>query len=180
MKPTFFRNSLDFRKWLDQNHSTAPEIIVGFYKVKSEQSCMTYKEALDSALCYGWIDGVRRKITENSYSNRFTPRRKGSNWSAVNIAKVAILQEKGMMEPCGIEAFEKRAQISEDSIFEFEKYLQKNKKAWNFYQAQSEGYKDYQLKRVYSAKLESTRQSRLKLLLEACKNEVNLWSTENK
>lgn len=108
MKPKFFSSKSDFRRWLEENHETATEIIVGYYNVKSGKGGMTWSESVDEALCFGWIDGVRRKIDEESYCNRFTPRKANSNWSAVNIAKVAELTKKGLMKPAGIAAFAKR------------------------------------------------------------------------
>ena len=148
MKPKFFPTQEDFRKWLEENHDKETEIIVGFYKVGLGKNYMNWSEAVDQAFCFGWIDGVRRKVDEESYSNRFTPRRANSNWSAVNIAKVAELTEKGLMKPAGIAAFEKRkenksrvyAYENEAKQFsgEFEKRFKANKKAWEFFRESGE------------------------------------------
>jgi uncharacterized protein YdeI (YjbR/CyaY-like superfamily) len=119
MNPRFFRTQNDFRRWLEENYETATEIIVGYYNVKSGKGGMTWSESVDQALCFGWIDGVRRKIDEESYCNRFTPRKANSNWSAVNIAKVAELTAKGLMKPAGIAAFEKRKE-SKSAIYAYE------------------------------------------------------------
>src|SRR5688500_6383029 len=102
MEPKFFKTQLDFRKWLEANHDKKDEIVVGFYKVSSGKPSMTWSEAVDQALCFGWIYGVRRKHSEDSYTNRFTPRRPRSIWSAVNIAKVSNLTEKKLMHPAGV------------------------------------------------------------------------------
>lgn len=97
-----------FRAWLETNHATATELWVGYYKKSSGKSAMTYAEAVDEALCFGWIDGLARGIDAEVHANRFTPRRKGSNWSATNIAKMAQLTRAGRMHPAGRKAFEER------------------------------------------------------------------------
>jgi len=101
----FFRSGSEFRKWLDRNHGTATEIWVGFYRKDSGKAGITYKEALDEALCYGWIDGIRKKVDDASYTNRFTPRKKSSSWSDVNVAHVARLTREGRMTPPGVAAY---------------------------------------------------------------------------
>lgn len=175
MKPNFFSTQEDFRKWLEENHDQKDEIIVGFYNVKSGKGGMTWSEAVDQALCFGWIDGVRRKVDEESYSNRFTPRRATSNWSAVNIEKVRVLTEKGLMTLAGIAAFEKRkdeksvvyAYENELKQFseEFEKQFKANTRAWEFFQAQANWYKKQKIYWVMSAKQEATRERRLEKLI---------------
>ncbi len=142
---------------------------------------MNWSEAVDQALCFGWIDGVRRKVDEESYSNRFTPRRANTNWSAVNIAKVAELTEKGLMMPAGIAAFEKRKENksrvyvyeNEAKQFsdEFEKRFKKNKKAWEFFESQANWYKKQMTGWVMSAKQEATRERRLEKLIGESENE---------
>src|SRR5690606_10199105 len=99
-----------FRNWLEKNHDKKKELLVGFYKVASGKKSITWSEAVDQALCFGWIDGVRRSIDDSSYYNRFTPRRPGSNWSDINIKKVQTLKKQGLMHPAGIAAFEKRTE----------------------------------------------------------------------
>ncbi len=144
MNAKFFPAQADFRRWLEENHAKETEIIVGYYKVGLGKPGITWSQSVDEALCFGWIDGVRRKIDAESYSNRFTPRRAGSNWSAVNIAKIAELTEKGLMKPAGLTAFEKR-QESKSKIYayenelkqfsdEFEKQFRANEKAWEFFE----------------------------------------------
>ena len=181
MKPKFFPNPSDFRRWLEENHETAIEIIVGYYNVKSGKPVMSWSESVDEALCFGWIDGVRRKIDEESYCNRFTPRKANSNWSAVNIAKVAELTEKGLMKPAGIAAFAKRKE-SKSKIYayenelkqfsdEFEKRFRTNEKAWNFFEKQANWYKKQMINWVMTAKQEATRGKRLEKLIFESENE---------
>jgi uncharacterized protein YdeI (YjbR/CyaY-like superfamily) len=175
MKLKFFPTQEDFRKWLEENHDQETEIIVGFYKVGLGKNYMNWSEAVDQAICFGWIDGVRRKVDEESYSNRFTPRRASSNWSAVNIEKVRVLTEKGLMKPAGIAAFEKRKE-ERSAIYayenelknfsgEFEKRFKSNKKGWEFFESQANWYKKQMTGWVMSAKQEATRERRLAKLI---------------
>ena len=108
MKPLFFSKPSEFRQWLVENHLKETELFVGFYKVSSGKPTMTWSQAVDQALCFGWIDGVRKSLDSDSYCNRFTPRRPTSNWSEINIQKVKELTEQGLMEPAGLEAYSKR------------------------------------------------------------------------
>ncbi len=176
MKPKFFLTQEDFRRWLEENHEKETELIVGFYNVKSSKGGMNWSEAVDQAICFGWIDGVRRKVDEESYSNRFTPRRPTSNWSAVNIEKVSVLTEKGLMMPAGIAAFEKRT-AEKSAIYayenelkqfseEFEKRFKANKTAWEFFDKQADWYKKQVINWVMTAKQEATRERRLKKLID--------------
>lgn len=175
MKPKFFPTQQDFRRWLEENHDKETELIVGFYKVKSGKTSMTWSEAVDQALCFGWIDGVRRKVDEESYSNRFTPRRPNSNWSAVNIKKVGELTAKGLMTPAGIAAFERRREDKSEVYSyenkptefpaEFEKLFRAEPKAWEFFEKQPNGYRRTMMFWVMSAKQEKTRLSRLEKLI---------------
>jgi uncharacterized protein YdeI (YjbR/CyaY-like superfamily) len=182
MEPLFFKTPDDFRKWLEKNHNKEKEVIVGFYKKGTGKPSMDWSQSVDQALCFGWIDGVRRSIDAESYSNRFTPRRPNSNWSSVNIKKVAELTRKGLMKPEGLAAFEKRSEArsgiysfeSEAKTFspEYEKQFMANKKAWDFFSAQPPGYRRLNIFRVMSAKQEKTQWSRLEKLIsasEACK-----------
>ena len=177
MKPTFFSTQDDFRKWLEDHHDTSDELLVGFWKVDSGKPSMTWPESVDQALCFGWIDGVRRRIDEVSYSIRFTPRRKTSIWSKINIAKVEALIEKELMRPAGLAAYEKK-EDKRSVVYsyenaprefdpEYEKRFRKNKKAWKFFEAQPAGYRRQMIYRVVSAKQESTRLSRFEKLIEA-------------
>src|SRR3954469_3261113 len=110
MKPVFFSNQLKFREWLKKHHNAKTELLVGFYKVTSGKESMTWPQSVDEALCFGWIDGVRRSIDEESYSIRFTPRKAASNWSVININKVKQLTKDGLMAPAGLAAFGKRTE----------------------------------------------------------------------
>lgn len=184
MKPKFFPTQSDFRRWLEENHERETELVVGFYKVDSGKRSMTWSEAVDQALCFGWIDGVRRKIDEESYSNRFTPRRPNSNWSAVNIKKVAELTAKDLMRPAGIAAFAKRkeeksaiyAYENERKEFsgEFEKRFRANEKAWAFFEKQANWYKKLMTGWVMTAKREETREKRLEKLIAESEGERKL------
>lgn len=184
MKPKFFTTQEDFRKWLEENHDKKDEIIVGFYNVKSGKGGMNWSEAVDQALCFGWIDGVRRNVDEESYSNRFTPRRANSNWSAVNIEKVRVLISKGLMKPAGIAAFAKRKE-EKSAIYayenelkqfsdEFKKQFQSNEKAWEFFEKQANWYKKQMINWVMTAKQTATREKRLEKLIAASNDEKRL------
>ena len=111
-EPVFFKSQAEWRRWLAQNHDSVKEIRVGLVKVGSGLAGVTHRQALDEALCFGWIDGIRKGIDAVSYRNRLTPRRKGSNWSAINIARVAELEAAGRMRPAGRRAFEMRDPIA--------------------------------------------------------------------
>ena len=119
MEPKFFSTQEDFRKWLEENHQKESELLVVFFKVGTKKSSMTWSESVDQALCFGWIDGIRKSIDEERYQIRFTPRKSTSIWSAVNIKKIEKLIKKGLMFPAGIAAFEKR-QEHKSKIYAFE------------------------------------------------------------
>jgi len=118
--PIFFATASSFRKWLEKNHDKASELLVGFYKVKSGKPSMSWSESVDEAICFGWIDGVRKSIDDESYSIRFTPRKPGSIWSAINIQKVESLSGQGLMQDSGMTAFEKRKE-HKSRIYSYEK-----------------------------------------------------------
>lgn len=172
MKPTFFAKPAQFRAWLAKHHKTAGELLVGFYKKDSGKPSITWPESVDQALCVGWIDGVRRRVDEEAYTIRFTPRRQGSIWSAVNIKRVRELSEAGLMRPAGLAAFEKRDE-KKSAIYSYEqrnttefdpayeKKYRANKKAWAFFAAQPPWYQRVVRYRVMSAKNEETRLRRL-------------------
>lgn len=176
MKPEFFKTQKDFEKWMSKNHSTTSEIIVGFHKVKSQDKGISYKEALDVALCYGWIDGLRKGIDEQTWMIRFTPRKEKSIWSNVNIKRVNELLELKKMQPEGMKAFEKRLahksgiysfEQKKTAVLEksFENKFRKNKKAWEWFNAQAPSYKKTSVFWVMSAKREETRMNRLSILI---------------
>jgi uncharacterized protein YdeI (YjbR/CyaY-like superfamily) len=177
LAPEFFEKPAEFRKWLEKNHQKEKELLVGYYKKGCGKPSMTWPESVDEALCFGWIDGVRRSIDHERYSIRFTPRKPNSIWSNVNIKKVAELSKKSLMQPAGIAAFEKRSE-SKSGIYsfeneakkltpEYEKIFKANKAAWDFFQAQPPGYKKLTIDHIMNAKQEKTQLSRLQQLLSA-------------
>jgi uncharacterized protein YdeI (YjbR/CyaY-like superfamily) len=177
MDPIFFATPDDFRAWLDEHHADTPELWVGFHKKGTGRPSMTWPEAVDQALCFGWIDGVRKSIDEESYANRFTPRRPRSTWSAVNIKRVQELTELGLMRPEGLKAF---AQRSDDrsGIYsfeqqggielgdEFERLFRANPAAWDYFQSRPAGYRRTATWWVVSAKKDETKRRRLETLIE--------------
>ena len=177
MKPKFFKKPSDFGKWLSQYHNKKDELIVGYYKIATGKASMTWSESVDEALCYGWIDGIRHKYDEESYTIRFTPRRPKSIWSAVNIAKVKSLIKEGRMQPEGLAVYKKRT-ADKSNVYSFEqnserlklskeleKEFRKNKKAWLFFEKTAPSYKKGAIWWVISAKKEETRDRRLKQLI---------------
>jgi len=180
MNPTFFETPEAFRKWLAKNHDREDELLVGFYKRDSGRKSITWPESVDCALSYGWIDGVRRRIDDESYSIRFTPRRKGSIWSAINIKRVAELEKLGLMSDAGRKAFEARDE-KKSAIYSYENApkelpaemlarFQKNKKAWKWWSEQAPWYRRVTTHWVVSAKKEETRERRLATLIDDSAN----------
>lgn len=177
MTPTFFATQNEFRKWLQKHHKKETELLVGFYKVGSGKASMTWSESVDQALCFGWIDGVRRTVDEDSYCIRFTPRKATSIWSKINIKKVEELTKAGLMTEAGFKAFSLRKEHKsgiyshekEPTSFsaDFEKQFKKKKAAWDFFNQQAPSYKKVITHWVMSAKQEATRQSRLEKLIKA-------------
>ena len=176
MKPKFFPDPLKFRKWLDKNHNKKKELLIGFYKKSSGKPSITWPESVDQALCFGWIDGIRKSIDEESYSIRFTPRNPKSTWSAVNIKKVEELKKLGLMKPAGLAAYKKREDKNskiysfEQKIVRFdpqyEKTFKKNKMAWNNFLLQPPYYRKTVIHWVMSAKQDETRLKRLDRLIK--------------
>lgn len=185
MKPTFFPTQEDFRKWLQENHDKKTELIVGYYKVGSKKPSLTWSESVDQALCFGWIDGVRKSIDEESYQIRFTPRKPTSIWSAVNIKKMEELSQKGMLHAAGISIFEKRKEEkskiysyeneAENLPEEFEKIFKTNEKAWNYFKNLAPTYQRNSIKWIMSAKQEATRKNRLQKTIADSENQTNPW-----
>ncbi|MGE5449436.1 MAG: YdeI/OmpD-associated family protein [Bacteroidales bacterium] len=185
MDPIFFSNTAEFRKWLEENHQSASEVLIGYYKVKTGKPSMNWSDSVDEALCYGWIDGVRRSIDEQSYYNRFTPRRSKSNWSRVNIEKVERLIAQGRMQPAGLAAFEKRAQARSEIYSyenppdqlsgELEAIFKQHPQAWEFFLSQAPSYKKTRIYWVMSAKQKTTQLSRLTKLIAASENATRLF-----
>src|SRR5258708_35928117 len=120
-KPTFFTSRAQFRAWLENHHSTASELLLGFHKTSSARKGISYSQALDEALCYGWIDGVRKNFDADSYTIRFTPRTRTSHWSRLNIKRAAELQAAGLMHATGLDAYGRRDEGKTiDYSYEFE------------------------------------------------------------
>jgi len=177
MHPVFFATPGEFRTWLARHHESERELWVGFYKKGTGRPSITWPEAVDEALCFGWIDGIRKSIDAESYTNRFTPRKPTSNWSEVNTRRMQELIAAGRVKPAGLRAFE--ARTSEKSgVYSFEQRqnpafapgaLQSFKAhadAWRFFQAQPPGYRRLVTWWVVSAKQEATRARRLKILID--------------
>jgi uncharacterized protein YdeI (YjbR/CyaY-like superfamily) len=174
-EPRFFRTRQAWRRWLERNHATKPELVVGFYKVGSGRQSITYDESVEEALCFGWIDGVRRRIDEASYSMRFTPRRAKTYWSTVNLERFARLQAEGKVAPAGLEAYERR-EDDVDRRYSFEREsidfdreqraaFRANKAAWTYWQVQPPGYRKVATWWVVSPKREATRRAHLDTLI---------------
>jgi uncharacterized protein YdeI (YjbR/CyaY-like superfamily) len=175
--PRFFRTPSNFRAWLENNHATASELWVGFYKKDSGRPSITWPESVDEALCFGWIDGIRKRVDEISYQIRFTPRRRGSIWSAVNIKRAKELTKEKRMRPAGAKAFKAKIE-NKSGIYSYEQRsaelpqpysgkLKKSKAAWDFFQAQPPAYRKMISWYIVSAKKEETRSQRLEKLIAA-------------
>ncbi|NOU96782.1 bacteriocin-protection protein [Paenibacillus sp. LMG 31456] len=176
MNPVFFVSPSEFRTWLEQHHDKTQELWVGYYKKGTGKPSLTWPESVDEALCFGWIDGLRKGIDDISYMIRFTPRKKSSIWSAVNLERVKVLSSLGLMLPEGIRAFEARKE-DKSAIYAYEQkeaaelgdaYEQQfraNKQAWDFFQAQAPSYKKTAIWKIVSAKREETKLKRLAELI---------------
>jgi uncharacterized protein YdeI (YjbR/CyaY-like superfamily) len=176
VQPRFFSSPAQFRAWLEAHHEDETELLVGYYKKASGRPSMTWAESVDQALCFGWIDGVRRGIDDESYSIRFTPRKQRSTWSAINIKRVGELVEEGRMTPAGLAAFERRSddrsriyshERVEQARFEpeQEQRFRANKAAWAWFESQAPGYRRTALHWVVSAKRPEPRERRLAALI---------------
>ncbi len=180
MEAVFFATPAEFRAWLEANHDKASELVVGFYKVGSGKPTITYPQAVDLALCFGWIDGVRRSLDAESYSNRFSPRKPHSTWSAVNIKRVGELTEQGLMHDAGLKVFTERDQSKQNRYSneqetielppEYEAQFRANTQAWEHFQARTASYRRTATWWVISAKQEATRLKRLATLIEDSAN----------
>jgi uncharacterized protein YdeI (YjbR/CyaY-like superfamily) len=174
-EPTFFPTEADFRRWLEANHETAPELLVGFWKKSTGRPSIDWPQARDQALCFGWIDGVRHSLGEEAYTIRFTPRRKGSIWSKVNVARYEALTAEGLMTPAGVQAYEENK--GKSGLYSYEKPLaplaadeeqsfRRNKAAWSHWESQPPGYRKLVLNWITTAKKPETRAKRLATLIE--------------
>jgi uncharacterized protein YdeI (YjbR/CyaY-like superfamily) len=176
MEPTFFRSPEEFRAWLHGHHASDQELLLGFYKKRSGVTGFTQAQAVDEALCFGWIDGHVRALDENRYTARFTPRTSHSIWSAVNIRRAEQLIAQGRMEPAGLKTFTGR-DPRQAGRYSFENHPQSlgeadeaafraNAPAWAFFQAQIPSYQRTAIWWVMSAKTDATRQRRLATLIQ--------------
>jgi uncharacterized protein YdeI (YjbR/CyaY-like superfamily) len=178
-EPTYFEDAVAFRAWLAAHAHSDAELLVGFHKVGSGRPSMSWSESVDQALCYGWIDGVRKRVDDERYTIRFTPRKAGSIWSAVNIAKIAALREPGLMTPAGEAAYARRlearsrvyaherevpAELAPEDLARF----QAQPAAWAYFESCPPGYRRVMLHLIASAKKPETRAARLTKLIEAC------------
>ncbi len=183
-KPTFFVTPSDFRAWLEAHHDKFQELLVGFYKRDSGKPSITWPESVQVALCFGWIDGVRKSIDETSYTIRFTPRKPTSNWSSININLVRKLTKQGLMHPAGLKAF--AARDEKKSIYSYEqrktaqftreqeKQFRAKKAAWEFFRSQAPWYQRVTAFWVISAKREETKLKRLSELIGHSQNRQTL------
>jgi uncharacterized protein YdeI (YjbR/CyaY-like superfamily) len=177
--PTFFATADQFVAWLEKHGAAKAEFVVGYYKCGSKRLSMTWAESVDVALCFGWIDGVRKRIDEHSYQIRFTPRKRTSTWSRINIERASVLQREGKMREAGLKAFSRRRE-DKSRIYSYEQQkvavlergdelrFKKSKAAWKFFEAQPRSYRQLVIWRIISAKRPETRERRLSDLIKAC------------
>jgi uncharacterized protein YdeI (YjbR/CyaY-like superfamily) len=177
MKPRFFKSQTDFRAWLEKHGTTERELWVGYYKKGTGKSGLVYQQALDEALCFGWIDGIVKRVDDISYMQRWTPRTRTSSWSVVNTKRVGELTRLGLMAPPGLKAFRER-DLKRSAIYlyeqkdraldpKFQKALKANKTASAFFEAQPPGYRRLAIMYIMTAKKEETRQKRFDAILKA-------------
>ena len=178
MAPKFFAKPSDFRKRLEKNHDKKSELVVGFYKVASGKPSITWPQSVDQALCFGWIDGIRRSIDKDSYSIRFTPRRRNSTWSAINLRKMEELTRVKLMQPSGLAVFENR-DPAKAAVYsyeggeprfpsDYEQRFKANHQAWVFFQSRSPSFQRIRTNWVMTAKQAATQLRRLERLIAAC------------
>lgn len=183
--PVYFNDQNEFREWLEKNHNKASVIIAGYYKVGTGKPSMTWSESVDQAICFGWIDGIRRSVDKERYTIRFTPRRTASVWSNVNIRKVEELKKKGLMKKQGLEVYNNRKE-TKSGIYSFENEIPKlddkyerifkaSKTAWDFFVKQAPSYQKTRAHWIMSAKQEATRFSRLNKLIKASEEHNRLF-----
>jgi uncharacterized protein YdeI (YjbR/CyaY-like superfamily) len=185
VKPVFFASAEEFGAWLEEHHESATELVVGFHKKGSGKPSITWPEAVEQALRFGWIDSVRRSLDDESYTNRFTPRKRGSNWSAINVAKVEELKARGLMAPAGLRAYEARTpertgvysfERAKTAVLppDFEERFQAETAAWEWFQARPPGYRRTAIHWVVSAKRDETRRRRLQQLIDCSAQRRNV------
>jgi uncharacterized protein YdeI (YjbR/CyaY-like superfamily) len=179
MEPIYFASPDDFRAWLAEHHTTATEVLVGFHKRATGTPSMTWPQSVDQALCFGWIDGVRRRIDDDRYTIRFTPRKHGGNWSRINVEKVEALRAAGLLTPAGLAAYEARRE-DRTGVYSFERAdaaelprhwqreFKADKTAWAWWSARAPSYRRAATHWVVSAKKEATRRRRFETLVDDC------------
>jgi uncharacterized protein YdeI (YjbR/CyaY-like superfamily) len=178
MTPRFFKSQAAFRAWLETHGASTKELWIGYYKKSSGKSGLVYRQALDEALCFGWIDGVVKRIDEHCYMQRWTPRTRTSKWSLVNLKRVEDLIKQGLMAEPGLKAFRER-DPKRQTLYLYEqqdapldpayaKRFRANARAWTFFEAQPPGYKRLMIRRIMSGKKEETRERRLAELIRVC------------
>jgi uncharacterized protein YdeI (YjbR/CyaY-like superfamily) len=180
MAPIFFESPSELRRWLDKNHAARTELFVGFYKRRTGKPSITWGEVVDQALCFGWIDGVRRTIDDDVWMIRLTPRGPRSNWSALNVKRAGELTQLGLMTPAGLKAFADRVaskpysyeQRRRELEGEHLRRLKADRQAWDFFKAQPAGYRGVASHWVMSAKTEETRLKRLETLIADSHNGI--------
>jgi uncharacterized protein YdeI (YjbR/CyaY-like superfamily) len=182
---TFFATADEFVTWLEKRGAGETELIVGYYKLSSKRPSMTWAESVDAALCFGWIDGVRKRIDAHSYQIRFTPRKTTSIWSRINIERATVLRGQGKMREAGLRAFSHR-RAHKSRIYSYEQQqaaalrpaetarFRKAKAAWKFFEAQPDGYRRLVIWRIVTAKRIETRERRLTALIQACAEQRRL------
>lgn len=176
MDPQFFSNQARLRKWFEKNHDKENELLVGYFKKNTGKPSVTWEESVDEALCFGWIDGIRKSLGEMSYTIRFTPRRNNSRWSTKNINRVEELIKLKLMHPAGLEVYKKRKERNSHTYSyeqrivnldeQYETILKKNKKAWKYFRDQVHSYRRPAVHWIMSAKQEQTRLKRLDTLIK--------------
>ena len=176
MKPRFFATPEKFRAWLAANHAKRPELLVGFYKKSTGIQSIDWPQSVDEALCYGWIDGIRRSLGEDGYTIRFTPRRPGSIWSSINIRRVAALKRAGRMQAAGLAAFARRTR-DRSAVYAYEqrasatlaaaelRVFKANRAAWEYFSTLAPSYRHKALYWITSSRKPETRRSRLERLI---------------
>lgn len=176
-KILFFKTRSDLRKWFEENHETEKELFLGYYKVHTKKPSVTWSQSVDEAICFGWIDGIRRSINEESYHIRFTPRNPKSLWSAINIEKFKKLKKLGLIKQKGIDSFSKKKE-EKSRIYSyerknvelsevFEEKIKQNKTAWEYFNNLAPSYKKMSIQWVMSAKRVDTQLKRLNILIES-------------
>lgn len=184
-EPVFFPDAAALRLWFEQNHATAAELHLGYYKTASGIPSVSWPDSVDEALCVGWIDGVRRSLGADSYTIRFTPRKPTSIWSAINIAKIEKLIAEGRMKPEGLAAYNKRKE-NKTAIYAYENEhkelpekmvatFRKNKKAWAYFSSLAPSYQRLAIHSITGAKREATQLARLQKIIEACARQEKFW-----